>query len=97
MTDTERAEWLSSAPWQWSAESYVVTLKPEVGYCVLAQGACRYSATQLTWAQGQPRNSVQIDGAYVDWAIPIVQRRITQAGIRLAHRLNLALDPAYRS
>ena len=37
-----------------------------------------------------------IDAAYMDWAMPIIQRRITQAGVRLAHLLNLALDPAYR-
>jgi hypothetical protein len=28
--------------------------------------------------------------------MPVIQRRITQAGVRLAHLLNLALDPAYR-
>jgi len=96
VTDAERAEWLSSAPWQWTAESYVVTLKPEVGYCVMVAAACQYSATQPVWATGQPRRSVQVDSAYMDMAMPIIQRRITQAGVRLAHRLNLALDPAYR-
>jgi hypothetical protein len=28
-------------------------------------------------------------------AMPIVQARITQGGVRLAHLINLALDPAY--
>lgn len=96
VTDVERADWLSSWPWQWSAESYAVTLKPELGYCVMVQGTCQSSATQTEWATGQPRRSVLIDSAYMDWAMPIIQRRITQAGLRLAHRLNLALDPAYR-
>jgi hypothetical protein len=97
VSDTERAEWVASAPWQWSAESYAITLRPEVGYCFMLQAACQYSPTQVTWAEGQPRRSVQIDSAYMDWSMPIIQRRITQAGVRLAHRLNLALDPAYRS
>jgi hypothetical protein len=96
VTDADRAQWLSSAPWQWSAESYAVTIRPETGYCVLVQGTCQYSATQADWAQGQPHRSVRIDAAYMDMAMPIIQRRITQAGVRLAHRLNLALDPAYR-
>ena len=61
------------------------------------RGACQYSATQPTFATGQPQRSVQIDAAYMDRAMPIIQRRITQAGIRLAHHLNLALDPAYRT
>jgi hypothetical protein len=29
-------------------------------------------------------------------AMPIIRHRITQAGVRLAHLINLALDPAYR-
>ena len=96
VTDIDRAAWLSSLPWQWTAESYVETLRPEVGYCVVAQGTCRYSETQATWAQGQSKRSVEIDAAYADRAMPIIQRRISQAGIRLAHLLNLALDPAYK-
>lgn len=94
VTDVQRAEWLSAAPWQWSAESYAVTIRPEVGYCVMVQAACQYSATDM--AMTTPRRGVRIDAAYMDWAMPIIQRRITQAGIRLAHLLNLALDPAYR-
>jgi len=96
VSDAERAAWLSSRPWQWSAESYAVTLMPATGYCVLISAACQYSPTQMTWAEGQPKRAVQIDGAYMDWAMPIIQRRITQGGIRLGHLLNLALDPAYR-
>ena len=95
VADDDRADWLSTQPWQWSAESYVITVRPEVGYCVLVQGACQFSATLMNWSQGQSR-SVAVDSAYMDWAMPIIQRRITQAGVRLAHRINLALDPAYR-
>ena len=94
--DAERAAWLSTRPWQWSAESYVVSLIPATGYCVLVAEACQYAATEPTWAEGQPRRNVQIDSAYMDMAMPVIQRRITQAGVRLAHLLNLALDPAYR-
>ena len=96
VSDTDRAAWLSTLPWHWSAESYSITRRPELGYCVMVQGACQYSPTQMTWATGQPRRTVVVDSAYMDWATPIIQRRITQAGIRLAHRLNLALDPSYR-
>ena len=97
VTDADRAAWLAARPWQYSAESYVVTLAAQTGYCVMAGGACRYSAAEATWAEGDPERRVAIDAAYMDWAMPIIQRRITQAGIRLAHHLNLALDPAYRT
>ena len=95
VTDSERAFWLSSMPWQWSAESYAVTIAPATDYCTMIGGACQYSAARMTF--GSARETVTVDKDYIDRAIPIVQRRITQAGIRLAHILNLALDPAYRA
>jgi hypothetical protein len=96
VTDIDRALWLSSVPWQWSAESYEVSLQAEFGYCVIVQQACGYSLAQPSFADGQPKRTVLVDAAYMDRAFPIIQRRIMQAGIRLAHRLNLALDPTYR-
>lgn len=95
VTDVDRAEWLSSAPWQWAMESYAITIRPEVQYCVVGQGACRYSATQLIYPGSNPR-MVVINDAYASMAVPIIQRRITMAGVRLAHLINTALDPAYR-
>jgi len=97
VTDSERAFWLSSAPWQWSAESYAVTIAPATDYCTMVGGACQYSAARMSFADGARRETVLVDKDYIDRAIPIIQRRITQAGIRLAHILNLALDPAYRT
>jgi len=38
---------------------------------------------------------VLVDASYQTMAMPIIQQRITQAGVRLAHIINLALDPAY--
>jgi hypothetical protein len=96
VTDVERAAWLSAAPWQWSAESYAVTLAPATHYCAMVGPACQYSPARMGFGTG-PRESVLVDKDYIDRAIPIIQRRITQAGIRLAHTLNLALDPAYRT
>jgi hypothetical protein len=36
-----------------------------------------------------------VDSTYQAMAMPIIQQRITQAGVRLAHLINFALDPAY--
>lgn len=95
VTEVERAAWLSTAPWQWSQESYTITTRPEVQYCVMAQSTCRYSSSQETFNTSTPR-TVTLDDAYATMAVPIIQHRITQAGVRLAHLINLALDPAYR-
>jgi len=96
VTDLERASWLSSFPWQWSAESYEITIRPIVGYCISIQGSCQYSQSQMAFIEGRPKTSVLIDDDYMNGAITIIQRRITQGGVRLAHYLNFALDPAYR-
>jgi hypothetical protein len=96
VTDLQRAEWLSTVPWQWSGESYAITTAPGVGYCARISGACQYSATQPTYLQNHPQRNVNVDAAYMNMAMPIIRDRITRAGIRLAHYLNLALDPAYR-
>jgi hypothetical protein len=93
---SERRAWLRSEPWQWAAESYALTIDQRMGYCVRIGGSCQYAADRPGWATGQPKRSQVVDAAYVDWAMPVIQRRLTQAGIRLAHQLNLALDPAYR-
>ena len=96
VTADQRTAWVASDPWQWSAESYTVTLRSDTGYCVMVGPACQYSATNMSWAEGERKRPVQIDAAYMDWAMPIIQARITQAGVRLANLLNRALDPAYR-
>lgn len=95
VTDVQRAEWLGSAPWQWSQESYSITVRPEIQYCVLVQGTCRYSTAAETFDAAN-RRTIVVDDSYAMMAVPIIQDRITRAGVRLAHLVNLALDPAYR-
>lgn len=47
----------------------------------------------LAFAYDVPAGGV-IDDAYLEAALPIVEWRLRQAGVRLAHALNRALDPA---
>lgn len=95
VSDTDRAKWLSAAPWQWSRESYEIAITPGVQYCVLVQSTCQYDTGRVTYGGSNPR-TVMINAQYASMAMPIIQLRITQAGIRLAHVINLALDPSYR-
>jgi hypothetical protein len=94
VTAAQRAQWLSAAPWQWSQESYATSISPSVGYCVMVGATCQYDATRLAFDGSNPR-AVVVDASYQTMAMPIIQQRITQAGVRLAHIINLALDPAY--
>jgi hypothetical protein len=93
--DETRAAWLSAEPWQWAAESYAITTSPATGYCVKVGAVCQYAADRELF--GGARRSVIVDDAYIDAALPIIRERITRAGLRLAHLINLALDPAYRT
>ena len=57
--------------------------------------ASLWSRQAAAWGSAGQR-TVTIDPAYQAMVMPVVQQRITQAGIRLAHLINLALDPVYR-
>lgn len=95
VTPEQRAVWIRSEPWQWAAESYAVTLRPDVEYCTLKNGECWYEAQRREYAEPQPMRKVQATDAYLTLHAPIIQQRVTQASVRLAHVLNVAFDPAY--
>lgn len=94
-TQAERQQWVRTAPWQWAAESYEIARRPDVQYCVLSGGTCRYSADLATLPQGGEERTVRVDAAYLDMFKDIAGERVRRAGIRLAHLVNEALDPAY--
>lgn len=94
-TQAERRLWTSTAPWQWAAESYEIARRPEIQYCVLASGVCRYSSELETLPEGGTERRVRVDAAYLNRFKDIAGERVRRAGIRLAHLVNEALDPAY--
>jgi hypothetical protein len=95
VTRSQRKNWVRSQPWQWAGESYKVTLAGRTGYCVRKSGACRYSADRQEFANGDPPRALLVDEAYLDRAKPIVETRLTRAGIRLADALNRSFDPDF--
>ena len=106
-TDAEIREWQSTQPWQWARESYLITLekdrtpdspKPSIGYCAWDQNRseCRYEGTTLEYVEGAAKKEVDITDAYVKHFGPIAVESAEKAGYRLAHLINLSLDPSYR-
>lgn len=79
--------YVTSQPYQWANESLEITRSSPVGYCVLQSGRCRPAAG--------PEARVLIDATYRQTHAPTAQERVRKAGFRLAHIINLALDPAY--
>ncbi|MDP1736012.1 MAG: S1/P1 nuclease [Caulobacter sp.] len=90
----ERAAWGDDNPWQWAKESYQIALQPGVSYCIMTNGECWYDDERRTY-QGGRKRSVRVTDEYLDAYAPVVEQRLSQAAVRLAHMLNVAFDPAY--
>ena len=96
VSDSDRRSWSGRAPWQWAGESFDIATRPEVNYCFRRPDACWYSEAAPTYVRSSAR-SIVIDEDYLERFAPDIEKRLQQGGIRLAHELNRALDPACRS
>jgi hypothetical protein len=76
---------------EWANESFAITIRPDVGYCVVVGNACEYEADNRELDNGEPKKVVVIDDAYLDMHAPNARQRIVMAGVRLAGLLNPAL------
>ncbi len=85
--------WVATAPADWANESYSITLAPATAYCTIVGANCQYSAAALK--QTNPKRVQRIDQAYLAAYQGAASEQVAKAGFRLAHLLNLALDPAY--
>jgi hypothetical protein len=93
---TEEKSFVGSQPWEWAAESYKITLSPDVHYCVKVGNVCRYSPTVAMLSSGSANRLQQLDQTYLTTFERVAEERVRKAGFRLAHLLNLTLDPAYK-
>jgi hypothetical protein len=94
-TLTEEKSFVGTDPWKWANESFEITLKPEVLYCTVVGNACQYSPTMPTLPENGERRRQELDQTYLASFERVAEDRVKKAGFRLAHIVNLALDPAY--
>ena len=80
MTDEERRAWSASGPVTWAAESYALVTGEPARYCRWTDGACRSSGPEVTLTADYQRRFE-----------PVVERRLQQAGVRLAVLIEEAL------
>lgn len=92
-TLTEERSLVGIDPTVWANESYRVTLAPGTLYCVYVGSNCQYSSSSVK--KSNPIRVQPISQAYLTSNQAIAQERIKRAGFRLAHLINLALDPSY--
>ncbi|MGH6696296.1 S1/P1 nuclease [Sphingopyxis sp.] len=85
--------WVATVPADWANESYSITLAPGTSYCTSVGTKCQYSSASLT--KTNPKRVQRIDQAYLASYQGAASEQVAKAGFRLAHLLNLALDPAY--
>jgi len=84
-----RAAWIAVAPLDWAQESYDVTISPDSTYCSWENGpdGVEQCAPKVTLGRA-------IGKSYETEFRPIVERRLQQAGARLANRIHNALAAA---
>lgn len=92
----EEQAMVGTDPAVWADESLQITLQPAVQYCVKSGNTCDYSDTQVSLGSDDEERKVSLDNNYLAQYAPIAEDRVRLAGFRLAHLINLALDPTYQ-
>ncbi|ULJ73649.1 hypothetical protein [Rhizobium gallicum] len=95
-TLTEEKAVVGTDPAVWANQSFQITIDPYVLYCIKVGDLCQYTDTEPKLVEGAPFKRVQITQTYLEKFAPIAQERVRQAGFRLAHLINLALDLDYK-
>ena len=84
--DAEKAErWIREPIFNWATDSYWLARKQ----------AYRWTdGTSLPYKWARPGMELTSEN-YIDSHLPIVREQLQKAGVRLAHLINTAMDPAY--
>ncbi len=90
--DDERAQWLGTmAPVDWANESFEITIRESVGYCVMTDSGCSYESGNLELDGDEDVKVVVVKSDYLTLHAPTVEERIKMAGVRLGAMINQAL------
>src|SRR5215468_2635186 len=88
LPDSDRAAWVTVPIAGWANESFQVTRRKSVQYCVRVGVKCFYQQGNETFSEGENEKVVIVDAAYLEQHVPFVRDRLKRAGIRLADLLN---------
>jgi len=91
ITDHERSTWRFDSPVEWANESYQIAISPATEYCTRKQGACWYSADNMLLDSGESKRELDASAQYLAMHKDTIERRLKQAGVRLASLLDAAL------
>jgi len=91
LPDSDRAAWVAVPIAGWANESFQVTRRKSVQYCVRVGTKCFYQQGNETFSEGEDEKVVVVNAAYLELHVPFVRDRLKRAGIRLGHMLNTTL------
>ena len=92
ITNRERASWKFDSSVEWANESYQITISSATEYCTQQQGACWYSADNMMIDNGERQRELVASERYLTTHKETIERRLKQAGVRLAALLDAALN-----
>jgi len=88
---SDKEAWIAVPVAGWANESFQVTRRKSVQYCVRAGTKCIYDQGRETFTPGEDEKVVKVDAAYLERHVSFVRDRLKRAGIRLAQLLNTTL------
>jgi len=91
ISEANREDWKRGTLSDWANESYQIAIHEDVGYCTMRDNACWYDTNNKVLDEGEEVREIQMTTEYVKLWAPVVERRIKQAGVRLAAILDDAL------
>jgi len=91
ITASDRAAWVAAPIAGWANESFQVTRRKSVQYCVRVGSKCVYQQGNETFSEGEDEKVVIVNIAYLEQHVPFVRDRLKRAGVRLADLLNRTL------
>ena len=89
LPDSDR--WVAVPIAGWANESFQVTRRKSVQYCVRVGTRCFYQQGNETFSEGEDEKVVVVNSAYLELHVPFVRDRLKRASIRLGNRLNTTL------
>ena len=91
VTENDKAAWVVVPIAGWANESFQVTRRKSVQYCVRVGAKCFSQQGNETFSESESEKVVIVDTAYLEQHVPFVRDRLKRAGIRLADLSNRTL------
>src|SRR5262249_18579306 len=91
ITASDRATWTATPVEEWANESFEITRRATVEYCVRQGNKCLYEAGNEQFDPGETEKTVTVDAAYIQEDGAVGGERLERGGVRLGPLPNVSL------